>query len=329
MSKSSGNYISAQDAVKKYGAEILRLWVAAEDYRNEIRISNEIMDRFSEAYRKIRNTCRFLLGALVDFNPDQFPLVTSDCTDLDRAMVDRFDRLVERVQRAYKDYEFHAIYHSIYNFCTVDLSSLYCDILKDRLYCDSVNGSKRRTSQSVLFKMLKEICIMIAPILSVTAEEIWRFMPSWDGKSESVFLEKMPQHNSAFRDEGLFESFNEFLRLREDVSKALELARKEKLIGQSLEAKVLLHENDKACEILKRWKNDLPFYFITSQVELTMDKPNSSVNYQGENIKTLRVSVEKAPFHKCARCWNFRESVGSHRTYPDLCNRCSGVMEER
>jgi len=326
MSKSEGNYISAQNSVKKYGAEILRLWVCAEDYRNDIRISEEIMQRLTEAYRKIRNTQKYLLGSLYDFDPDRHLVSFSKMTEIDRWIMDRFRRLYERVMEAYLKYEFHTVYHSLYNFCTVDLSSLYLDILKDRLYVEHPDDSKRRSSQSAIWNLAKNLSTLMAPILSVTAEEVWTHLPSYQGKEDSIFLENFSSL-SEFVDEDLFQSFNNFLEVRGEISKALEIARKEKLIGQSLDAKVILQDNPEIRQAIGPRLQDLPFLWIVSQVQWTPEEPQGAIVYSSDKFGNLKIGISKADYDKCTRCWNYRKDIGENKKYPDACLRCSQVLE--
>ena len=327
MSKSAGNYISAQDAVKEYGAEILRLWVCAEDYRDDIRISKEIMLRLTEAYRKIRNTSRFLLGAIGDFEPEKHKVSYNKMTPMDQWILDRLDRLTERVLKAYEECEFHILYHSIYNFCIVDLSSLYLDILKDRLYVEHPDDPKRRSSQTAIWEIVRILSNLMAPVLSVTSEEIWSHIPNWKDKPQSVFLNNFHQPKDQYRNDLIFNSFNEFLKVRADVSKALELARKGGLIGQSLEAKIFIEENEQVKKILNSQKEELPLLFIVSQVEVVPKLKEAEILYDGENIKGLRIGVSKAQYDKCARCWNYRERVGKNSNFPDACPRCVEVLK--
>lgn len=327
MSKSAGNYISAQDAVKKYGGEVLRLWVAAEDYRDDIRISDEIMQRLSDAYRKIRNTMRFLLGGLADFSPDTDQIRVQNLQRIDRFILDRFDRLLEKINSGYETYEFHQIYHGLYQFCTVDLSSIYLDMMKDRLYCERSDDPLRRSAQTAMFLIARKMCTAMAPILSVTAEEVWREIPQWQGKSESVFLDDFPKSESTWRDDDLFETFKNFLKVREDIAKGLELARQQKLLGQSLEANVLIKRDDALEKVLQPFLNDLPFLLIVSQVNWVDAAPKGLVAHIGDSEFKTQIAIERAEYQKCQRCWNYRQDVGVSSKFSDVCGRCAKVLE--
>lgn len=328
MSKSAGNYISAQDAVKKYGGEVLRLWVSAEDYRDDIRISDEIMQRLSDAYRKIRNTMRFLLGGLSDFKPDTQLVAIEDMQQVDRFILDRFDRLLEKINHAYEVYEFHVIYHGLYQFCTVDLSSIYLDMMKDRLYCEHATDPLRRSAQSAMFLIARKMCTAMAPILSVTSEEVWRELPDWKDKAESVFLDDFPTLQPQWRDDLLFETFRNFLKVREDIAKGLEIARQQKLLGQSLEARVILQSEAAVKKVLQPFEQDLPFYFIVSQVDWVDANPEGLVTHVGESEFKTKLAVARAAYEKCQRCWNYRKDVGVSSKFSDVCGRCASVLEK-
>ncbi|MCX5919689.1 MAG: isoleucine--tRNA ligase, partial [Deltaproteobacteria bacterium] len=234
MSKSFGNVIVPDEVISRYGAEILRLWVAAEDYRDDIRISEEILTRLSEAYRRIRNTCRFLLANLYDFNPEKDAVSDSQLIEIDRWILLRLQKLIARLREAYTAYEFHIVFHSLHNFCAVDLSSLYLDILKDRLYTAPASSVERRAAQTALHKILDAMVRLMATILSFTAEEVWEHLPGAGKRAASVHLTLFPEVEPRYLDENLETNWNRLLEIRGEVSKALEIARKEKLIGNSL-----------------------------------------------------------------------------------------------
>ena len=235
MSKSFGNVIVPDEVISRYGAEILRLWVAAEDYRDDIRISEEILTRLSEAYRRIRNTCRFLLGNLYDFDPEKDAVSDSQLLEIDRWILLRLQKLIARLREAYTAYEFHVVFHSLHNFCAVDLSSLYLDILKDRLYTAPASSIERRAAQTALHKILDAMVRLMATILSFTAEEVWEHLPGAGKRAASVHLTLFPEVEPRYLDENLEAKWDRLLEIRGEVSKALEIARKEKLIGNSLE----------------------------------------------------------------------------------------------
>ena len=321
MSKTLGNVIHPNDVINKYGAEVLRLWVAAEDYRDDIRISSEIIQRISEAYRRFRNTCRFLLGNLHDFNPDTDKVAYENLEEIDRWVLHQLQLLIKKVISAYESFEFYKIYHRVHNFCVLDLSSFYLDVLKDRLYCDRFNSLKRRSAQTAMYEILLTITKLYAPILPFTTEEIWGFLPSTkDGYEESVHLSRFPSVNSSYIDDKLATRWEKLLAVRDEVNKSLEEARRKRQIGSSLEAEVLITTQGKHLELLKNYEDLLPTLFIVSRViiEEGSEKEASS----------LRVTVRKAPGKKCERCWNYRTSVGENPDHPTICERCWKAIEE-
>ena len=241
MSKSLGNTIAPQDIMKKHGAEILRLWVAAEDYREDVRISDEILNRLVEAYRRLRNTARFLISNLYDFDPQTDIVETKDLEELDRWILHRTQDVLSRCREAYDNYEFHIVYHTLNNFCSVDLSALYLDIVKDRLYCEGAKSRLRRAAQTALYRILDVLVHLIAPIVSFTAEEVWGYMPDKTRRPASVFLSQIPEVDSGFVNPELAEKWDRLFRERGEVLKALEQARAAGLIGHSLDARVVLH----------------------------------------------------------------------------------------
>ena len=310
MSKSLGNVILPEEIVGKYGAEILRLWVSAEDYRDDVRLSDEILKRNVEVYRKIRNTIRFLLGNLYDFDPSSDLVSYEDLREIDRWILARMERLKRRVKKAYEDYRFHLVYHDIHNFCVVDLSALYMDISKDSLYVMAPHSKERRANQTAIYHVLKALLLLISPILSFTAEEAWSHLPG--EKEESVFLSRFPEDDDRLLDQELLERWDRFLEVREVVTKALEEARAEKLIGQSLEARVRLKLPKELYELFKGWGEDhLSQWFIVSQVEL-------------DEGKDLEAKVSRAQGEKCERCWRYSED-----TVDGLCPRCRDVLRQR
>ncbi|MBN1881969.1 MAG: isoleucine--tRNA ligase [Deltaproteobacteria bacterium] len=324
MSKSLGNFIAPNEVIEKYGAEILRLWVSAVDYREDIRVSQEILQRTSEAYRRIRNTSRFILGNLFDFDPKTDFSPMSDLTDLDRYTLSAFTKMVSRVLKAYNDYEFHVIYHAIHNFCAVDLSAQYLDIIKDRLYTTGASSKERRAAQTTMYIILKDMVKLMAPILSFTAEEIWQEMPG-DDKEESVHFVGFPEADEAFRDTDLEETWEVIYETRSAVTKVLEEARREKVIGHSLDARVTLSAAGRRKDILASYESILADIFIVSDVVLADDAPKNAT--ENEDIPNLFVAVEKAPGEKCPRCWHYTEDIGSDAAYPDICGRCVGNLK--
>lgn len=310
MSKSLGNVISPQEIIKTNGADIVRLWVSAEDYRDDIKLSQEILSRLTEAYRKIRNTIRYLLGNIYDYDGKDY---SSFLLEIDRWAMMRLQKLIKKVRQSYEDFEFHQVFHAIYNFCVTDMSAFYLDILKDRLYTFKSDSPERRAAQWVLYNIAECLIKLIAPILSFTAEEAWQHLPF--KKTESVFLDRMPDVEESFIDEELQQRWEKLIEIRDEVNKALEIKRQEKFIGNSLEAKVILYVDENLKNFLKRYYDFLPTLFIVSQVEL---KDSFSEGFT--------VSVQKAEGQKCQRCWNYSPEVGKLEI-PDVCPRCYHVLK--
>ncbi len=312
MSKSLGNVISPQEIIKINGADIVRLWVSAEDYRDDIKLSKEILSRLTEAYRKIRNTLRYLLGNLYDYDGGDY---SSQLLEIDKWAMHRLQKLIRRVKRAYEEFEFHQVFHAVYNFCVTDMSAFYLDILKDRLYTFKRESPERRAAQWVLYKIANSLIKLMAPIISFTAEEAWRHLPFT--KEKSVFLSAFPQIEEKYIDEELENRWNKLIEIRDEVNKALEIKRQEKFIGNSLEAKIILYVNKTVKEFLMGYSDFLPTLFIVSQVELKEEEKLEA---------DFKVSVQKAEGEKCQRCWNYSPMVGK-LPERDLCPRCYHVIE--
>lgn len=326
MSKSLGNVIAPQEIIKAFGAEILRIWVSAEDYRDDIRISKEILNRLTEAYRKIRNTCRFLLGNLHDFDNRDY---SADLREIDRWAMSRLQNLIERVTAAYENFAFHEVFHSIHHFCVVDMSSIYLDILKDKLYTAATDSKSRRASQWVLSEILSTLTKLMAPVLSFTAEEVWTYISKQkksvaEGGYDSVFLASFPVVDKRFADKGLEEKWKGLLLIRNEVNKALEIKRAEKMIGNPLEARIKIKVSDQCKELCGQYSAFLPEFFLVSAVELTSE--NLEGSYAGTEVEGLQVLVEKADGSKCQRCWNWSVKVGSFADEPEICEKCYNVV---
>jgi len=330
MSKSLGNVVAPQEVIKSNGAEILRLWVSAEDYRDDVRISKEILDRLTEAYRKIRNTCRFLLGNIYDFDGGDY---RDTLLEIDRWAMSRLQTFTKKVTAAYENYDFHEVFHNIYNFCIVDMSSFYLDVLKDRLYTFKSDSVERRAAQWVLYRILSAMTRLMAPVLSFTAEEVWQSLKqgtSGKGHPEqelSVFFAAFPEVNEVFYDEGLEKKWAALFLLRSEVNKAIEIKRAEKFLGNSLEAKVLLRLPESYRFLQEGYDDFLPTFFIVSEAVITESAISDA--YKSADIEGLEVRVEKAAGTKCQRCWNWRESVGTFADAPDVCDRCHTVITGR
>jgi len=324
MSKSVGNVVGPQEIIERHGADILRLWVAAEDYREDVRVSREIFERSVEAYRRIRNTARFLLANLYDFDRAAHWVEPSQREEIDRWILHRLQKLIERCRKAYEEFEFHVVCQSLNNFCTVDLSALYLDIVKDRLYCSGAASRPRRAAQCTLATLLEALVKLVAPILSFTADDIWQHFEAASEAQESVFLTAMPGADESLVDEELARRWDRLLEVRAAVTKAIEDARKEGLLGHSLEAAVKLGARGDLYELLAGAAKDLPTIFIVSQVEVdgAVDRlPSSPV------MPSLGIAVSRASGKKCARCWNFRPEVAEDHHEPPVCARCATVLQ--
>jgi isoleucyl-tRNA synthetase len=327
MSKSLGNVISLDDLLPKYGAEILRLWVAAEDYTEDIRVSWEILERLSDAYRRIRNTYRFLLGNLGDFDPARHRQSYARLDEVDRWILDRLARLIARVTRAYEEYQFHTVFHAVQTFCAVDLSAQYLDIIKDRLYTAAADDPARRAAQTACYDIFGALTRLMAPILTFTAEEAWRHLAG--PHEESVHLTRFPEVAREWLDDRLEQEWARLLEVRREVAKALETARARKLIGSGLEASVRIVSAPEDLPALLATKRELlKTLFIVSRVELS-GPATGAVVYESQEIPGLVVAVDRAPGRKCERCWTWSERVGEDTAHPTLCERCVPVIADR
>lgn len=324
MSKSLGNGIDPQDIIKQYGADILRLWVASSDYHADIRISKEILKQLSDNYRKIRNTARFCLGNLYDFDPDKDMLPNEELEELDKYALMKLDEVIDTARKGYEIYEYHTAAHAIHNFCVVDMSNFYFDVLKDRLYTSVSTSKTRRAAQTVLYKILDSLTLLLTPILAFTADEIWKFMPHDKSKNpESPLFNDIPQPDFIKTDDGFMEKWDKIHKIRVDVQKALEIARNEKKIGKSLEARIVLGADGELYDFLKSVETALPEIFITSDVEVVQEKQAFTGDVEG-----LTIGVEGAKGEKCERCWKFSETVGKDAKHPQLCAHCAAVLAE-
>ncbi|MBV6683179.1 isoleucine--tRNA ligase [Bacillus sp. JRC01] len=324
MSKSLGNVVVPEKVMKQLGADILRLWVASVDYQADVRVSDPILKQVAEVYRKIRNTFRFLLGNLSDFDPGVHAVSYSDLREVDRFMLVKLNDLVKNVKNSYDKYEFAGIYHAVNNFCTLDLSSFYLDFAKDILYIESADQHDRRAIQTVLYECLVSLTKLMSPILAHTADEVWVHIPGVDG--ESVQLTDMPEVQSFDGADELNQKWNAFLDVRDDVLKALEEARNEKVIGKSLTAKVTLYVDEKTEALLSSIKEDLKQLFIVSAFEIggrTSEAPAEALSLGANSIV-----VEKAEGETCERCWTVSPHVGEDQEHPTLCPRCASVVKE-
>ena len=316
MHKSLGNGMSPDEVTDKYGADILRTWVASSDYHADIRISQDILKQLSDAYRKIRNTARFILSNLGDFNPDTDSVSVEKLDGIDKWAMARMDEIIEKCKAAYDKFDFHIVYSTMRDFCTIDLSNFYLDILKDRLYVEKADSESRRAAQTVIYNILRTMTLYLAPVISFTAEEIWGYMPrSEKDDAESVFFNKLPEKSGVSADEEFMEKWEKIDELRDIVNKALEEARGQKLIGKSLEAKVTLNCGRDWYEFAKSVENDLVAAFIVSAVSVEKSE------FDGVDVK-----VEVAPGKKCERCWTHSDTVGKCAEHPTLCARCAEIV---
>ncbi len=320
MSKSQGNVVDPLKIIKQMGADILRLWVSSSDYRGDLAVSDKILKQSADAYRKIRNTCRFLLGNLYDFDYAQEAVAYADLPELDRWALLRLIRFIEKVLTAYQNYEYHVVYHAVHNFCTVDLSALYLDMIKDRLYTSQSDAPARRAAQTVLYQMIQALVRLIAPILTFTSEEIWQYLPKDKSDPASVQLAEMPSVQPEYLDLDLEAKWNQILALRSLVTKALEEARQNKVIGNSLEAKVSLFAQNQTYALLKSMEADLTTIFIVSGVELN-EAAIPAEAAQVSELPDFGVQVGAAAGQKCERCWMYHPQVEN-----DLCPRCAAVV---
>ena len=325
MSKSIGNVIAPKKIINRFGAEILRLWVSASDYRDDIRISDNILNQLTDAYKKIRNTCRFMLGNLYDFDPEQDAVPYESMPEIDRFALHNLQELIQKTLNAYELFEFHTIYHALYNFCTLDMSALYLDILKDRLYTSPAGSTERRSAQTVMHNILDTIVKLMAPILAFTSEEIWKYMPAAKEKQKSVHLSSLPSVKDEWIDNELAKKWSLLISVRNEVTKALEKARTDKLIGHSLDASVEIYANQALHKNLAPYSDDLKAIFIVSAAGLMETEKKGA--YQSENIEGLSITITRTAANKCVRCWMHDSSVGKDSDHPDLCKRCREVIK--
>jgi len=327
--------VAPQDIMKKHGAEILRLWVSAEDYREDVRISDEIVNRLVEAYRRLRNTARFLISNLYDFDPASDSVTTADLDELDRWILHRTQIILSRCRDAYEKSEFHVVFHTLNNFCAVDLSALYLDIVKDRLYCEGKTSRERRAAQTAVYRVLDVLVHLMAPVLSFTAEEVWGYLPDHERRPDSVFLSSLPLAEEALIDHKLAEKWERLFRERGEVLKALEEARSRGIIGHSLDAAVTLPEGDASSttllhDLIRSDKERAQDVLIVSQAELegSADAEGEVCSYSSELLGGA-ITVAKARGGKCERCWKYDVAVGKDPEHPDVCSRCAAVLGAR
>ncbi|WP_075980998.1 isoleucine--tRNA ligase [Bacillus massilinigeriensis] len=324
MSKSIGNVVIPAKVMNQLGADILRLWVASVDYQADVRVSDAILKQVAEVYRKIRNTFRFLLGNLADFDPSKDYVPYEQLREVDQFMLVKLNKLIKTVKESYENYEFSTIFHAVNNFCTLDLSAFYLDFAKDVLYIEAANHPERRAIQSVLYDCLLSLTKLVTPILPHTADEVWAFIPSVE--EISVQLTDLPEYQELVNADELEQKWTAFMNLRDDVLKALEEARNEKIIGKSLTAKVTLYVNEKTNVLLNSIQENLKQIFIISGFEIAgsyEDAPENALK-----LETAAIVVTKAEGETCERCWSVTTDVGHDHDHPTLCSRCASVVKE-
>jgi isoleucyl-tRNA synthetase len=327
MSKSLGNFVSVGDALKDMGGDIVRLWTSSMEYRNEMNTSPAIIAKLSDSYRRIRNTFRYILGNLFDFDPSNNSVEYSQMLEIDRWALHKTEELITAITSAFESYQFHRVYHIIHNFCAVEMSSFYLDIQKDRLYTFSKNSIERRSTQTVLHSINSVLVRLLAPILAYTSEEVWLEMTHDDGSANSVHLADWPVNNEKYMDKELNDKWEKIIKIRTDVARELEGMRASKQIGNSLEASVDLYTDDpEMLNLLKEYESEFPMIFIVSDVSVS-EEPLDSSN-KGEIFEKLFIKVSVSDSSKCDRCWNYRKEVGKIEKYPTLCNRCAEVIAE-
>ena len=312
MSKSLGNVVDPQVVVKEFGADVLRLWVASTDFKNDMSASKDILKQVADAFSKIRNTCRFIMSNLNDFDPDKDAVAYKDMEEIDKFALLNAQKLVEKCGKAYDEFEFHLVFHSIYGFCVNELSSFYFDVIKDRLYCESKSGKLRRSSQTAMNEILRMMVKLYAPVLSFTSEDIWKHINSKTSDRRSIFEEDFPEIESKYLDKKLEDKWNKLLEIRSEVYKVIENARAEKLISHPLEARVEVSLDGNDFQLMKSMEDQLPSIFIVSEFV---------VSEGGRDI-----AVKKAEGKKCDRCWMYLGSVGESHEHPGLCDRCVSVV---
>ncbi|OGQ96159.1 MAG: isoleucine--tRNA ligase [Deltaproteobacteria bacterium RIFOXYD12_FULL_57_12] len=324
MSKSIGNVIAPEEVIKKYGAEILRLWVASEDYRDDIKISDEILRQLSDAYRKVRNTIRYLLGNLADFDPARHKVAYGDLEELDRWALHQFESLKRKAFKAYEQFEFHTIFHALHQFCGVTMSAFYLDVIKDRLYTAPTDSRERRGAQTVLAEILEGLLRLMAPVLSFTAAEAWEYLPAGAGRESSVFLGLFPAEVDELLDPELDARWKKLLAVRAEITKTLELARQDKIIGHPLEAEVRVAVSGELADFLAdKWETLKAIAIVSELVAVEDAGPGA---FRSEEFPELQVTVRAAAGEKCERCWMRSTTVGQDSDHPQICGRCATAV---
>ncbi len=325
QSKSQGNGIEPSEVINKFGADILRLWVSSADYHTDVKISNEILKQLSEAYRKIRNTARFIIGNLYDFDPNKNIVDLNELSSIDKWAVAKLNDVAEKVMDGYETFEFHVVYHAVQQFCIVDMSNFYLDVLKDRLYVEKADSITRRAAQTTIYLILNTLIKMLAPILSYTAEEIWKYMPRAKNENiESVFLNDMNKKLDLDITDEFIKTWDKIQKIRDEIKKILEIQRKDKVIGSSLEAEVNVYAEGEIYEFIKEHKNELQSVLIISDLKVEKDGRG---DHSVEGFENLSISTSHSKHGKCERCWTYSESVGKDTENPNICARCAEILK--
>lgn len=328
MSKSVGNVVAPQDVINKYGADVMRLWISSVDYQGDVRLSDKIVKSMSDVYRKIRNTFRYLLGNLSDFDPKTDSVAYADMEELDRWALLRMEQVKETVLKAYDDYEFHVMYHAVHNFCTVDLSAIYLDILKDRLYTEKADSKLRRSAQTAMYEILTTLVRLVAPVLCFTSEEVWQALPNKEEREWSVHMSDMPKVNEAYLDKALDEKWKKRLAVRSVAMKALEEARQAKVIGHPLDAEVTVYADGEAYDIVKAMEKELADFLLVSQTHIVSGTAAAPEKAASNEEGTVKASVAVCTLAKCERCWKRSADVDADPKHPGVCARCAHVLTE-
>jgi len=327
MSKSAGNGVLPKEICEKYGADLLRLWVTSQDYQTDMRFSDAMMTQLADSYRKIRNTFRFALGNLANFDPARDAVADSELSEMDAWMLHRTGEFVAKCRTWYDEFEFHRIFHALYDFMVVDLSSFYFDVLKDRLYTFAPRNIGRRSAQTAIYRIASALVRVAAPILVFTSEEVWKHLPRVAGEPESIHMALFPKAGdfAAGVDLRKNENWESLLAIREQAMKKLEDARNAKVINSALEAKLEMRAGGKTLDLLKKYASSLPQFLIVSQVSI--GSANGVPSEAGTGL-VAEIEVNRADGKKCERCWNYSIHVGESADYPTICERCTAAIAE-
>lgn len=326
QSKSLGNGVDPLKIIKQFGADVLRLWVSSADYHSDMRISQGILKQLSEAYRKIRNTARFILGNLYDFDPNNDMVSINKLENIDLWAISKLNDVIDKCFEGYEAFEFYEVFHCIQKFCIVDMSNFYLDVIKDRLYVEAPNSKTRRAAQTTIYMVLSALVRLISPVVSYTAEEIWQYIPKTKlDNLESIFLNDMPCKIDVNISEEFKKHWSTVYKIRDEIKKVLETARKEKVIGSSLEADLTVYCTGETFEFISKNIDELKAILIVSGLNV---KSEGKGQYSTENLDGLSIDLSHSNFNKCERCWTYSETVGKCENHPTICERCCKVLEK-